>query len=324
MKNILLTGGLGYIGSKFFELYSNVYNITILDKNYFGNYLKNVNNLIVKDIRDLTLEDLSGLDAVVHMAELSNDPLGELEPNLTNDINHISTVNLLNLCNKAQVKKFIYMSSCSVYGFNEEIVNEDSNTNPLTSYSKAKVLNEDYILNNEFDFEISILRNATVFGYSPNLRLDLVINDLTYGAFHDKKIILLSDGTPVRPFVHVEDLSRLISFLLGNKNPYQKEVINVGSNSMNFSIKQLAEFLSDYLKIDDVIFGKADPDQRSYKVSFEKIENLFPSFQISHNLNSGIIDLIENFKKYEDRIDSRRIMKIKSMIQQGLIDNSLR
>ena len=105
MKNILLTGGLGYIGSKFFELYSNVYNITILDKNYFGNYLKNVNNLIVKDIRDLTSEDLSGLDAVVHMAELSNDPLGELEPNLTNDINHISTVNLLNLCNEAQVKK---------------------------------------------------------------------------------------------------------------------------------------------------------------------------------------------------------------------------
>ena len=156
------------------------------------------------------------------MAELSNDPLGELEPNLTNDINHISTVNLLNLCNEAQVKKFIYMSSCSVYGFNEQIVNENSNTNPLTSYSKAKVLNENYILNNEFDFEISILRNATVFGYSPNLRLDLVINDLTYGAFHDKKIVLLSDGTPVRPFVHVEDLSRLISFLLGNKNPYQK------------------------------------------------------------------------------------------------------
>ena len=123
MKNILLTGGLGYIGSKFFELYSNVYNITIFFKNYFGNYLKNVNNLIVKDIRDLTSEDLSGLDAVVHMAELSNDPLGELEPNLTNYIHHISTVNLLNLCNEAQVKKFIYMSSCSVYGFNEQIVN---------------------------------------------------------------------------------------------------------------------------------------------------------------------------------------------------------
>jgi len=324
MKNILLTGGLGYIGSKFYELYSNEYNITILDKNFFGNYLKNINNLIVKDIRDLTLNDVSDFDAVVHMAELSNDPLGELEPNLTNEINHISTANLLDLCNKTNVKKFIYMSSCSVYGFNEETVDENSETSPLTNYSKAKVLNEDYILNNEFDYEISILRNATVFGYSANLRLDLVINDLTYGAFRDNKIVLLSDGTPVRPFVHVEDLSRFINFLLVNKNSYQKEVINVGSDSMNFSIKQLAEFLSDYLNIEEVIFGKADPDQRSYKVSFEKIENLFPSFHISHNLKSGIIDLLENYKKYEDRIDSKRIMKIKSMIQEGKINNSLR
>ena len=217
MKKILVTGGFGYIGSMFCNLYQDKYDIKVLDKGLFGNYINTRVTPIVKDIREVSIKDLENIEYVIHMAELSNDPLGELQGEITNEINHLATVRLLNMCEESSVKKFIYMSSCSVYGFNENIVDENSSVNPLTNYSKSKILNENFIIKNNFSFQTTILRNATVFGYAPNMRLDLVINDISYNAYKTGKIELISDGKPIRPFIHVHDLSRLIEYFLNNE-----------------------------------------------------------------------------------------------------------
>ena len=158
MKNILVTGGLGYIGSKFLEKYKNSYLLSVLDTSFYSNPndVKDI-NFINKDIRNISKDDLKNIDIVVHMSELSNDPLGEFNPSLTSEINFEATKRLLNLCNEEEVSKFIYMSSASVYGFNENLITEESQTNPLTQYAIAKVNNENYILNNKFNFEIFIL-----------------------------------------------------------------------------------------------------------------------------------------------------------------------
>ena len=160
------------------------------------------------------------------------------------------------------------MTSARVYGFSEKIMKETSKVSPLTEYSKAKVENEKYILDNNFSFETVILRNSTAFGFSSNLRLDLVVNDLTYGAFKNKKINLLSDGTPKRPIVHIADICRVIEMVLVDTRNLNKEIFNVGDDKMNFSIKEIAEKVGECLNLDDISFGKHDADQRSYVLNF--------------------------------------------------------
>ena len=194
MQQLLLTGGLGYIGQKFQEKFQNKYVFHLIDTGYFKlPDLINIENTNFVDIRKIKKEDLINIDYIVHMGELSNDPLGNLNPNITYDINHNGTVNLLNLANKSNIKKLIYMSSASVYGYSGKVSHEDSEVNPLTEYSKAKYKNENYILGKRFNFETIILRNSTAFGFSRNLRLDLVVNDLTYSAFRNNKIDLESE-----------------------------------------------------------------------------------------------------------------------------------
>ena len=322
MKKILVTGGFGYIGSMFCNLYQDKYDIKVLDKGLFGNYINTRVTPIVKDIRKVSIKDLENIEYVIHMAELSNDPLGELQGEITNEINHLATVRLLNMCEESSVKKFIYMSSCSVYGFNENIVDENSSVNPLTNYSKSKILNENFIIKNNFSFQTTILRNATVFGYAPNMRLDLVINDISYNAYKTGKIELISDGKPIRPFIHVHDLSRLIEYFLNNESNYQYEIFNAGSNLMNYSIKELAEFLKNYLKTEEVKYGKFDPDQRSYNVNFNKLNEFLPSFSFKYNLENGVANLIDNFDKYVETLDSKRIKKLKFLLENGEINKS--
>ena len=239
MKKILLTGGLGFIGSYFYEKYCSNYNFRIIDTNYFKGFDEN-QNIVYKDIRNINQNDLIDIDFVVHMAELSNDPLGDLDKNLTNKINHLATLDLLEIANRANIKKFIYMSSASVYGFSEKILKEKDKVSPLTEYSKAKVRNENYILNNKFNFETIILRNSTAFGFSKNLRLDLVVNDLTYSAFNENKIVLLSDGSPKRPIIHIHDICKFIDVLINEKRNLDKEIFNVGDESLNYSIREIA------------------------------------------------------------------------------------
>lgn len=322
MNKILITGGFGYIGSKFLEKFSNDYEIVVIDNLLYG--LKNqINNLthLKKDVRSIDKEDLKDIDYVLHLSELSNDPLGEINENLTYSINHYATKKLLDLCNDTKVSKFIYMSSCAVYGKNEKLVNEASETNPLTTYSKSKILNENYILNNEFNFETTILRNATVFGYSKNLRIDLVINELVYEAVFNRKIVLKSDGTPLRPFVHVEDLVNIINMLFVTSDKLDKEIINIGN--INYSIKDIAKSIGAILGIKNIKFGDKDPDQRSYNVDFTKLNSLYPNYEFSYDLNSGIVDLIENYEKHDFDSNVYRLKKIHELIKKDKVDSEL-
>ncbi len=323
MKKILLTGGLGFIGSYFYEKYCSNYNFRIIDTNYFKGFDEN-QNIVYKDIRNINQNDLIDIDFVVHMAELSNDPLGDLDKNLTNKINHLATLDLLEIANRANIKKFIYMSSASVYGFSEKILKEKDKVSPLTEYSKAKVRNENYILNNKFNFETIILRNSTAFGFSKNLRLDLVVNDLTYSAFNENKIVLLSDGSPKRPIIHIHDICKFIDVLINEKRNLDKEIFNVGDESLNYSIREIAETVSSVLEVDDISIGKFDSDQRSYELSFVKLKEYFPEFKINFDLKKGILDLVENFKDYKIKGNERRVQLLNQLIKQKRLDENLK
>ena len=323
MNKVLVTGGLGYIGTYFVDNFHNKHDIEILDSNFFSKNSQIKRNFILKDIRNISLEDLNDIDAIVHMAELSNDPLGDLNKEVTRKINHEGTMNLLEVANRSNVEKVIYMSSASVYGFSNDIVSESSNTNPLTEYAKAKVNNENFILNNEFNFQTIILRNSTAFGYSKNLRLDLVVNDLTFEGYFNKKIKLLSDGTPKRPLVHIHDICKLIDLILVDKRNLDKEIINVGSDNLNFSIKEVAEVIGNILNLDDIVFGKKDADQRSYQLTFDKLNYLFPNFQIDFSLQKGVENLIKNFEKYNLSGNERRLKALKNLIENNIINSEL-
>lgn len=323
MKKILLTGGLGYIGSYFFDNFKNSYDIKIFDNNLFQKKLTKDLNLIQKDIRDLEKKDLENYEIIIHMGELSNDPLGQLNENLTNLINHEATINLLKLANKTSIKKFIYMSSASVYGFTKKIVDEKSITNPLTAYSKAKIANEQYILKNNFTFESIILRNSTAFGYSSNLRLDLVVNDLTYSGFKNNEIKLLSDGSPKRPLVHIHDICYLIDLLINDERNLNNEIFNVGSEEMNFSVKEIAKTVQHVLNINKVSLGEHDPDQRSYEVSFKKLYKYFPNYKIKYNLKNGIEDLVRNLEIHKMKNNEYRINYLKKLLIEKKINENL-
>lgn len=324
MKKILLTGGLGFIGNYFFENYSSKYDIKIIDTNYYQVNIDNIKKVFLKDIRDITKEDINGADFIVHMAELSNDPLGDLNKDLTQEINHEATVKLLKLAENTSVKKFIYMSSASVYGFSKEIMSEEDTVKPLTEYSKSKVKNEEYINNSNFNFETIILRNSTAFGFSKNLRLDLVVNDLTYGGFKNNNLKLLSDGTPKRPLVHIHDICSFIDILINDERNLDKEIFNVGDEKLNYSIKEIAEAIVDVLKISDISFGNHDADQRSYELSFEKIKKYFPNFKIEYYLKNGIEDLVKNFRNYEITHNEKRVKILNSLIDNKFLDKNLR
>ena len=322
MKKILVTGGLGYIGTQFIDSFSDDLDILVYDTNFYSNSGSKT-NVIISDIRDFKDEYLDNIEVVVHMSELSNDPLGEFNSQLTKDINHNSTKILLEKCNNSLVEKFIYMSSASVYGFNENRLNESSDTNPLTQYAISKVDNENYILNNDFNFETIILRNSTVFGYSNNLRLDLVVNDLTYSALVDNEIKLISDGSPKRPFVHVKDLCNLIKNIINNDKNFDKEIINVGSNDLNYSIREIAEIVAELTDVDNLIIGEKDLDQRSYFLDFTKLETLITDFEIIFDMKTGIKDLISNLYRYKLSGNEKRLEKLNSLIKSGKLDKNL-
>jgi len=325
-KNILITGGCGFIGSWFISNFSNKYNIKVLDTMFFNDKSKlhSQADYIQKDIRNIESKDLDGVEIVVHMAELSNDPLGEINSDLTKEINVMGTQKLLKICEKSNVKKFVYMSSCSVYGDSGDLyASEKSPVNPLTNYAKAKIKNEKLLLENEYNFQIKILRNATAFGYSKNTRSDLVINDLTLNAVGLNKINVLSDGTPRRPFVHIGDISRFIDYLITYDNS-QRLLINVGSKNLNYTVKNIAEIISDITEVQSVSFGVSDGDSRSYFVDFSKLEKLFPNFEFIYDIEIGVRELINNYKDIiKNNENNKRIKKINKLIQNGDVDDKL-
>lgn len=302
---ILVTGSDGYIGIKLVQtLLEKGHDVVGFDTGYYRsgwlfNGVTKLPKTISKDIRKITLDDLKGFDGVVHLAELSNDPLGENDPKLTYKINHLGTLRLARLAKKAGVKRFVYSSSCSVYGASDEIRDEDSPTNPLTAYAKSKVLNEKALIKlSDKNFSPVILRNATVYGASPRLRFDLAVNNLTALAYITKKIKMESDGTSWRPFVHIDDVCKAFTCALtAPKSKIHNQIFNVGNNKSNYQIKDVAQIIKKTLPHCKVFLNKNGADKRNYKVNFDKISAQLPGFKSKRDVKTGVKELLAIFKK---------------------------
>ncbi|MCC7207424.1 MAG: SDR family oxidoreductase [Anaerolineae bacterium] len=336
---VLLTGHKGYIGSVMTPmLVAAGHDVVGMDSDLyrgstFGNYLPVIPE-IIKDIRDATLEDVFGFDAVIHLAGLSNDPLGDLNPDLTYDINYHATARLAGLAKEAGVGRFIFSSSCSNYGAaGENMVTEESELNPVTPYGKSKVLSEEALHQLAGPaFSPTYLRCATAFGVSPRLRFDLVLNNLTAWAYTTKRVFIKSDGTPWRPIVHIEDISRaFLAVLHAPREVVHDQVFNVGRTEDNYRVHEIADIVKDTVPGCDIEYDpNGGPDTRCYRVDFSKIARALPEFKPQWNARKGAQELAAAFERVglnaEDFEGERykRIAHIKRLIANGKLDTALR
>jgi len=306
---ILVTGTDGYIGSILGPyLIANGHQVTGLDTGYYrSGWLyndkdKTYPSCINKDLRHIELDDLKGFDAVVHMAELSNDPLGQVNPEITYKINHKGSVKIANLCKEAGIRRFIYTSSCSVYGAgNDEYKTEESELNPQTAYAVCKSLVEkDVSLLADDSFSPTFLRNATAYGASPRMRFDIVVNNLSGLACTTGVIKMFSDGMPWRPLVHVFDICKAIKCSLeAPHDVVHNQVFNVGDTKENYRVKEIAEIVGQVFTGCEVTFGDSGGDNRSYRVSFEKIKETLPGFSCEFDVQKGTEELYNIFEKID-------------------------
>lgn len=306
---LLVTGNNGYIGNVMCPmLLDEGFEVVGLDTDYFegcefGNGKKKINQ-IVKDIRLVAADDFKGIDAVIHLAGLSNDPIGDLNPGITEEINLTASVQCAKLAKKAGVKRFVFASSCSVYGIAEEgkAINENGSLNPVTAYAKSKIGTEKGVAPLADDnFSPVFMRNATVYGASPLLRLDLVVNNLVAWAHTTGKIKMMSDGTPWRPLIHIQDFSRaFIAALKAPRELVHNQVFNVGANNENYRIRELADAVKQTVPGCSVEFtGEHGADTRTYKVDFTKINTVLKDhFKPQWNVKKGVEELYKVYKDY--------------------------
>lgn len=255
---------------------------------------------INKDLRNVEARDLEGCDAVVHLAELSNDPLGQNNPEVTHQINHHGSVNLAKLAAKAGIERFVYTSSCSVYGAGTgDFVDENSPPNPQTAYAECKVrVERDVGAMASASFCPVFLRNATAYGPSPRMRFDIVINDLSALAWTTRKIAMVSDGSPWRPVVHVEDICEAIyRALIAPADAVRGKIFNVGQNTENYRVREIAEIIAGEFPGCTVTTGPKSADNRSYRVNFDRIHSQLPGFTCRHTARDGARQLRAIFER---------------------------
>lgn len=301
--NVVVTGTEGYLGCLVgAALLDDGHDVLGIDTGFYKagwlyNGLDRTPDTLVKDIRAVTAEDLAGADAVVHMAELSNDPLGQLSPTITGEVNHRGSLRLAETAKAAGVGRFVYMSSCSVYGVADGEVDETSPTNPQTAYAECKALVErDVAALADDDFSPTFLRNATAFGASPRMRFDIVLNNLAGLAYTTKEIAMTSDGTPWRPLVHGLDIAKAIRCaLVAPRDAVHAEIFNVGSYEQNYRVRDIAEIVGDAFPGCAVSFGRDGGDNRSYKVRFDKIHAGLPGFSCEWDAVRGAKQLADVF-----------------------------
>jgi nucleoside-diphosphate-sugar epimerase len=336
---ILVTGHKGYIGTILSPiLIAEGHEVVGLDSDLyrrctFGEHLSEIPEMR-KDIRDVELADLDGFEAVIHLAALSNDPLGNLKPQLTYEINHASSVCLAELAKQAGISRFLFSSSCSTYGAaGDEMLTEEAEFNPVTPYGQSKVMVErDVSKLADVAFSPTFLRNATAYGVSPRHRFDIVLNNLVAWACATGRILIKSDGTPWRPIVHVEDISSaFIAILNAPREVVHNQAFNVGINAENYRIRDLAEIVKDTVPGCQIEYAKdAGPDKRTYRVDFSKIKRVLPEFQPQWNARRGAQELFDAYQEIGIRVEDfegpryKRIDHIKLLLSEGLLDENLR
>ena len=314
---VLVTGGAGYIGSVLSKiLVEKGHDVSCLDRFFFGKEaLENVSgkiNLIKDDIRWFNPDILKGVDAVLDLASLSNDPSGELDPQKTLEINYKGRVRVATLSKKYKVGKYVLASTCSVYGFQEGTLNEDSKLNPLTTYAKANMMAEKEVLPlADNSFTVTVLRQATVYGFSHRMRFDLAINGMALGFFKNGKIPIMRDGKQWRPFVHVKDTSNaFISVLESNPKLVNGQIFNVGNNEQNLQIFDLAKMVAESINLPFNFEWYGSPDMRSYKVSFDKIKEQI-GYKTSYTPKEGAKEVFDALKEGKLNPEDPRTITVK-------------
>ncbi|MCK4364484.1 MAG: NAD(P)-dependent oxidoreductase [Thermoplasmatales archaeon] len=339
--NVLITGNRGYVGSILTKLLiEKGYNVTGLDANFYKecNFDEKDPGIkqIDKDIRNISADDLKDIDAVIHLAALSNDPLGEFDPDLTYDINYRSTIQLAKYAKEQGADRFVYSSSQSMYGISkisDELDEDDSEKNPLTAYAKTKWDAECELKKLcSDDFTVACFRPSTVFGVSPSLRCDIVYNNLVACAYTTGTIEIKSDGTPWRPVIHVRDASN--AFIAGLEAPKELvsgESFNIGIKNGNYTVRDLAEAAQKVVKDSTLAFtGEHGSDSRTYKVSFKKILSVLKDYyKPEWDLMKGGKELVDYFDQInftEEMFRSRkcnRLPQLKYLIENQCVDNKL-
>ncbi len=308
---ILVTGTEGYIGARLAPmLMARGHDVTGLDTGFYRDgtlYLDTPGmpqapRTWYKDLRQATSQDFAGFDAVIHLAELSNDPLGQNRPDITYKINHEGSVHLAHLARQAGVRRFVYASSCSVYGAGSgDFLDETAPVNPQTAYAHCKVnVERDLKPLASNDFSVVFLRNATAYGPSPRMRFDIVLNDLCALARTQGKIAMVSDGSPWRPIVHIEDICHAMCCAVeAPADAINGEVFNVGANSENYRVREIAALVAEAFPGCEVSAGPPSADNRSYRVSFDKIATQLPGFQARWTAKAGAEELARLFERID-------------------------
>lgn len=336
---VLVTGHNGYIGCSLVPLLQEARHEVVGLDNYlyesctFGEDVADP-PAFRKDVRDVEVSDLEGFEAVIHLAAISNDPVGDLAPDTTYEINHRAASRLAKLAKRAGVERFLFSSSCSLYGAaGDDYLDESAAFNPVTPYGESKILAEDDMRAlADDDFSPTYLRNATAYGLSPRLRGDLVVNNLTAYAFTTGQVLIKSDGTPWRPLVHIEDISRaFVAILDAPRELIHDQAFNVGRTEENYQIRDVGSIVEDIVPGSTVTYAEgASPDIRNYRVDCDKLARTLPAFQPQWTVRKSVEELYAAFVAHELEYDdflSRRFMRIKhvrEMQAEGGLDERLR
>ena len=334
---VLLTGSDGYLGSLAAPVLTAAgHDVVGLDTGFYrAGWLYEPGTdrvrVLTRDLRDLTEDDLVGFEAIVHMAELSNDPLGQLDPGLTHEINHRATTRMAGMAKALGIERFVYLSSCSVYGVADHDVDETAATAPQTAYAECKMLVEhDLHALADDDFHPTCLRNATAFGASPRMRMDIVLNNLCGHAYVDGRIAMTSDGTPWRPLVHGLDIAKAVRCTLAaDPAVIHDEVFNVGSSGQNYRVREIGEIVAAEFPGCELVLGDSTGDHRSYRVDFTKIAERLPGFSCDWDAAAGARQLAALYRAVDlDRDDLSghryvRLHALQRLRRTGRLDERL-